>query len=406
MGFNIENIRKDFPILSRTVYDRPLVYLDNAATTQKPKAVIERISEYYRMENCNIHRGVHYLSQHATDAFENARKTVATHLNARMPEEIIFTKGTTEAINLVAQSLGRKILAKDDEIVITGMEHHSNIVPWQLLAGEKEAVLNIVPFNEQGDLDLNEYRNLLSERTRIVAISHVSNVLGTVNPVRHMIEIAHQKGIPVLVDGAQSVPHMPVDVQDLDCDFFCFSGHKVYGPMGVGVLYGKKEVLEIMSPYQGGGEMVDQVSFEKTTFNELPFRFEAGTPDVAAVLGLETALNYVNDLGLGHVSRYEEDLLSYATLELLNIPGLRIFGTSENKSSVISFLLEGIHPYDVGTLLDKMGVAVRTGHHCAQPVMDKYGIPGTVRVAFSFYNTGAEVDILVNAVQKARKMLG
>ena len=406
MPFNVEHIRKDFPILSQKVYGQPLVYLDNAATTQKPKAVIDRISEYYKNENCNIHRGVHYLSQVATEAFENARKKIAAHLNARHPHEIIFTKGTTEAVNLVANSLGRKIVSQGDEILITGMEHHSNIVPWQILAEEKNAVLNIVPFSEEGVIDLKKYRQMLTEKTRIVAISHISNVLGTINPVRHMIAIAHEYDIPVLIDGAQSIPHMQVDMKDLDCDFYCFSGHKVYGPMGVGVLYGKEEVLDIMPPYQGGGEMVDQVTFAKTTFNELPFRFEAGTPDVAAVLGLETALDYIGEIGLDRIGEYEKNLLEYATVELLNVPGLKIYGTAEDKSSVVSFLLENIHPYDIGTLLDKMGVAVRTGHHCAQPVMDRYHIPGTIRASFGLYNKSDEVDILVNAIQRARKMLG
>lgn len=405
VSFDVEQIRKDFPILSRKVYDQPLVYLDNAATTQKPRIVIDRLSEYYRNENCNIHRGVHYLSQIATEAFENARKRIAGYLNAEHPHEIIFTKGTTEAINLVASSLGRNTIARDDEILITGMEHHSNIVPWQLVAGEKGAVLNIVPFSDDGETDLKAYKNMLTDKTRIVAISHISNVLGTVNPIKHMIRLAHEKNIPVLVDGAQAVPHMQIDVRDLDCDFYCFSGHKVYGPMGVGVLYGKQEVLDSMPPYQGGGEMVDEVKFEKTTFNELPFRFEAGTPDVAAVLGLETALDYIYETGIKSIAEHEKALLDYATVELLNIPGLNIYGSAPDKSAVISFLIENIHPYDMGTLMDKMGIAVRTGHHCAQPVMDRYGIPGTIRASFGLYNTPKEVDMFIEAVRRAQKML-
>lgn len=406
MSFDINSIRHDFPVLDNKVYDKHLVYLDNAATTQKSRDVINRVSDYYRNENANIHRGVHYLSQQATEAFENARKTVKEWINAEETREIIFTKGATEAVNLVAHSFARPNLEAGDEVIISEMEHHSNLVPWQVVCEEKGAVLKVIPFSEDGELDLAEYKKFLSEKTKLVAITHVSNVLGTINPVKHMIDIAHKQGVPVLVDGAQAIPHSEVDVQALGCDFYCFSGHKVYGPMGIGVLYGKSGLLEKMPPYQTGGEMVDNVTIEKTTYNELPYKFEAGTPNVAGVVGLEAALKYIEKVELKDIENHEQELLDYATVELLKIEGITIYGTSDHKCSVVSFNMEGIHPYDAGIIIDQMGVAVRTGHHCAQPIMDHYGVPGMIRASFGLYNTLQEVDRLVEAVKQARKMLG
>ncbi len=406
MSFDINSIRHDFPVLDNKVYDKHLVYLDNAATTQKSRDVISRVSDYYRNENANIHRGVHYLSQQATEAFENARKTVKEWINAEETREIIFTKGATEAVNLVAHSFARPNLEAGDEVIISEMEHHSNLVPWQVVCEEKGAVLKVIPFSEDGELDLAEYKKFLSEKTKLVAITHVSNVLGTINPVKHMIDIAHKQGVPVLVDGAQAIPHSEVDVQALGCDFYCFSGHKVYGPMGIGVLYGKSGLLEKMPPYQTGGEMVDNVTIEKTTYNELPYKFEAGTPNVAGVVGLEAALKYIEKVELKDIENHEQELLDYATVELLKIEGVTIYGTSDHKCSVVSFNMEGIHPYDAGIIIDQMGVAVRTGHHCAQPIMDRYGVPGMIRASFGLYNTLQEVDRLVEAVKQARKMLG
>ncbi len=392
-------------MLDMTVYDKPLVYLDNAATTQKPKQVIDRISTYYKYENCNIHRGVHFLSQHATEAFEDARKNIQQHINAASSHEIVFTKGTTESINLVASSLGRNIVNAGDEILVTEMEHHSNYVPWQMLAKEKNAIFKVIPINDEGDIELSVYKEMLNEKTRLVAVTHVSNVLGTINPVKHMIDLAHQMDIPVVVDGAQAMAHLYVDVQDLDCDFYCFSGHKVYGPMGIGVLYGKEKWLEAMPPYQGGGEMVNEVTAAHTTYNELPYKFEAGTPKVAGVLGVDAAFEYINDLEIKKIAEHEHILLDYATVELLNIGGLKIYGNSPHKTSVISFNIENIHPYDAGMIIDKLGVAVRTGHHCAQPVMNRYGVPGTIRASFALYNTKEEVDSLVKALLQVKKML-
>lgn len=404
MPFDIHKVRADFPILQKQVYGKPLIYLDNAATTQKPRAVIERISKYYSEENCNIHRGVHYLSQEATAAFEETRSYVASLLNAARKEEIVFTKGATESINLVASAFGRKVVGQGDEVIISAMEHHSNLVPWQRLCKEKGAILKVLPFNEAGELNIEEFESLISSRTRMVALAHVSNALGTINPVKEMTDIAHRHNIPVILDGAQALAHLKVDLAELDCDFYCFSGHKAYAPMGVGVLYGKMEHLEFMDPYQTGGEMVDRVRFEDTTFNEIPFKFEAGTPNVESVLGLGAALRYIEDTGFEEIIRYEESLLSYASGELKKVDGLRIIGNAKHKTAVISFLIGDIHPYDAGTILDKLGIAIRTGHHCAQPVMDRYGITGTIRASLAMYNTKEEIDYLVGAIQKVKDM--
>ena len=404
MPFDIHKVRADFPILLKQVYGKPLIYLDNAATTQKPRAVIERISKYYSEENCNIHRGVHYLSQEATAAFEETRSYVASLLNAARKEEIVFTKGATESINLVASAFGRKVVGQGDEVIISAMEHHSNLVPWQRLCKEKGAILKVLPFNEAGELNIEEFESLISSRTRMVALAHVSNALGTINPVKEMTDIAHRHNIPVILDGAQALAHLKVDLAELDCDFYCFSGHKAYAPMGVGVLYGKMEHLEFMDPYQTGGEMVDRVRFEDTTFNEIPFKFEAGTPNVESVLGLGAALRYIEDTGFEEIIRYEESLLSYASGELKKVDGLRIIGNAKHKTAVISFLIGDIHPYDAGTILDKLGIAIRTGHHCAQPVMDRYGITGTIRASLAMYNTKEEIDYLVGAIQKVKDM--
>jgi cysteine desulfurase/selenocysteine lyase len=404
MSINVEQLRREFPVLNQTVNGKPLVYLDNAATTQKPKAVVERLMDYYYKENSNIHRGAHYLSVQATEAYEEARETVRLYLNAAFSREIIFTRGTTESINLVASSFSQKFLKEGDEILISAMEHHSNIVPWQLACEQKGATLKVIPMNEHGELLMETLTGLLTEKTRLVAVSHVSNALGTINPIEEIISQAHQKGIPVLIDGAQAVPHMKVDVQKLDCDFYCFSGHKLYGPMGVGVLFGKEEWLEQMPPYQGGGEMIKEVRFTGTTYNELPYKFEAGTPNVGDVLGLEAALRFVSYLRHDVISVYEEQLMQYAMQQLSTLPNIRFIGTSERKTSVISFIFDDIHPYDTGIILDQMGIAVRTGHHCAQPVMDFFQIPGTVRVSFAMYNSLLEIDLLMDGLQKVRTL--
>lgn len=397
--------RQDFPILDQKVNGYPLVYFDNAATTQKPQAVIDALTDYYRNINSNIHRGVHYLSQKATDEFEVARRTAQAFINAPSPKEIIFTRGTTESINLIASSFGKRFLHEGDEVLISEMEHHANIVPWQIICDEKQARLRVIPFDETGTLKMDEYEKLLSDKTKIVAITYVSNTLGTINPIEEVIRIAHAHHIPVMVDGAQAMSHIPVDVQALDCDFFCFSGHKMYAPMGIGVMYGKAKWLNEMPPYQGGGEMIKTVTFERTTYNELPFKFEAGTPAVGDAIGLKTAIDYVQSIGIENIARREHELLSYATEELLKIDGVKIIGTARNKSAIISFIINGIHHFDAGTLIDQMGVAVRTGHHCTQPVVDHFGISGTIRASFAFYNTEAEIDQMVKAVKQAVKML-
>ena len=406
MTFDIQSIREDFPILSHQVYNKPLVYLDNAATTQKPRCVVEKIENGYYNVNANIHRGVHFLSQEATEAHEEARRTVQRFLNARSSNEIIFTRGTTESINLVASSFTDECMSAGDEVIVSVMEHHSNIVPWQIQAAKKGISLRVIPMNDKGELLLDEYRKLFTEKTRLVAVTQVSNVLGTVNPVKKIIAIAHEQGVPVLVDGAQSTPHMKVDVQDLDAEFFVFSGHKIYGPTGIGVLYGKEEWLDKLPPYQGGGEMIATVSFEKTVFNELPFKFEAGTPDYIGSTALAEALHYVEKIGMDRIAAQEQDLLEYATAQLKQIEGMRIFGEAADKGAVISFLVGNIHHYDMGMLLDRLGIAVRTGHHCAQPLMQALGIEGTVRASFSFYNTREEVDVLVRGIERVRQMFG
>ena len=397
-------VRQDFPILSRTVYGKPLVYLDNGATTQKPRCVVDAITDEYYSVNANVHRGVHFLSQQATELHEASRETVRKFINARSTNEIVFTRGTTESINLLASSFGEAFLKEGDEVIVSTMEHHSNIVPWQLLQMRKGIVLRVIPMNDRGELLLDEYERLFTPRTRIVCVAHVSNVLGTVNPVREMIATAHAHGVPVLVDGAQSIPHMPVDVQALDADFYVFSGHKIYGPTGVGVLYGKEDWLDKLPPYQGGGEMIQHVSFEHTTFNELPFKFEAGTPDYIGTTGLAKALDYVSALGMDRIAAYEHELTEYATRRLKEIPGMRIFGEAPEKGSVISFLVGNIHHFDMGTLLDRLGIAVRTGHHCAQPLMQRLGIEGTVRASFALYNTKEEIDALVAGVERVSRM--
>ena len=404
-NFDVSLLRESFPALHQQVYKKPLVYLDNAATTQKPLVVMDRMTRYYSHENSNIHRGVHHLSQQATAAFEAARTYIARLINAPHSHEIIFTRGTTESVNLVASSLGRLLMQKNSSILVTAMEHHSNMVPWQQLCVQYESELRVANINEKGELDLEHYRRLLEKKPKIVAITHISNVLGTINPVKEMIRLAHEHNIPVLVDGAQSIAHTAVDMQDMDCDFFAFSAHKAYGPMGAGVLYGKEKWLNAMPPYQYGGEMVDNVSFAETSFNVLPFKFEAGTPNVAAVLGMETALRWMETIGYEVIAAHEHALCTYATEALSRIEGIRFFGQAKEKASVISFLVGNIHPYDLGTLLDKMGIAVRTGHHCAQPLMDVFQIPGTVRASFAVYNTFDEVKLFVEGVKKAVAML-
>jgi cysteine desulfurase/selenocysteine lyase len=403
-SFDVERIRKDFPILRTKVHGHPLVYLDNAATSQKPQSVIDALVRYYESGNANIHRGVHYLSQIATEEFEKAREMVRAFVNAAHTSEIIFTRGTTEAINLVAQTYGRQHVGAGDEVLITAMEHHSNIVPWQLLCEEKGAKLRVAPINDAGELLLDEYEKLLGPRTKLVAVGHVSNALGTINPLKRMVAMAHAHGVPVLVDGAQAVPHLAVDVQDLDADFYTFSGHKMYGPTGIGVLYGKHALLDAMPPYQGGGDMISSVTFEKTTYNKLPHKFEAGTPDMAGVAGLKAAIEYMNGIGIAKIAAHEHDLLEYATEVVSALPGVRLIGTAREKASVLSFVLDEVHPHDIGTILDQQGVAVRTGHHCAQPVMERFHIPATVRASFAVYNTKAEIDALVRGIRKVREV--
>ena len=402
--YNINKVREDFPILSRQIYGKPLVYFDNGATTQKPLCVLDAMRNEYLNVNANVHRGVHYLSQQATDLHEAARETVRKFINAPKVEEVIFTRGTTESLNLVVSSFGDRFLSEGDEVIVSVMEHHSNIVPWQLLAAKKGIAIKVIPMTDEGDVIMEEYEKLFNEKTRIVSITQVSNVLGTINPVKEMIRIAHEHEVPVMVDGAQSTPHMKVDVQDLDCDFFAFSGHKIYGPTGIGVLYGKEKWLDEMPPYQGGGEMIESVSFEKTTFEKLPFKFEAGTPDYVATHGLATALNYVTELGLDNIFAHEQELTRYAMEQMKEIQGMRLFGTSQHKDAVISFLVGDIHHLDMGTLLDRLGIAVRTGHHCAEPLMHRLGISGTVRASFALYNTKEEVDALIAGIKRVSQM--
>jgi cysteine desulfurase/selenocysteine lyase len=403
-GYDVQRVRRDFPILSQKVHGKPLVYLDNAATTQKPRQVLEAIERYYSADNANVHRGVHLLSERATEAYERARGIAQRFLNAQRPEEIIFVRGTTEAINLVAQSYGRRNLAAGEEIIISAMEHHSNIVPWQIVCEEKGARLRVAPINDRGELLLEEYEKLLGPKTRLVAIGHVSNALGTINPVGRIIELAHQRGVAVLVDGAQAAPRMKVDVRELDADFYAFSGHKIYGPTGIGVLYGKASLLDTMPPYQGGGDMISSVTFEKTLYNKLPHKFEAGTPHMEGAIGLGAALEYVNRLGMANIAAHEQDVLAYATEQVAAAPGVRLIGTAREKTGVLSFVLEPIHPHDLGTILDQEGIAIRTGHHCAQPVMLRFGVPATARASFGLYNTREEVDALVRGLQKVREV--
>jgi cysteine desulfurase/selenocysteine lyase len=402
--FDVRAVRDDFPILATRLYGKALVYLDNAATTQKPQVVIDRLTRYYAHENANIHRGVHYLSELATEAYEEARQTVCRFLNAADAQGIVFVRGTTEAINLVAQTYGRVHVGSGDDIVITVMEHHSNIVPWQMLCEQKGARLRIVPMNDAGELRLDEYEALLSDRTRIVAVGHVSNALGTINAIRTIVKMAHARGVPVLVDGAQAVSHMAVDVQALDCDFYAFSGHKVFGPTGIGVLYGKPALLDSMPPYQGGGDMIRSVRFEKTEYNTLPYKFEAGTPNIAGAIGLSAAIEYIERLGFDRIAAHERDLLAHGTRALIDVPGLRLTGTASDKAGVLAFVLEGVHPHDVGTILDREGIAVRTGHHCCQPLMDRLGVPATARASLALYNTREEIDALASALSRVREV--
>ena len=404
--FDLRKIRDDFPILAQKVHGKPLVYLDNGATSQKPQAVINTLTRYYREENSNIHRGVHCLSERATAAYEGAREKIRSFINGARSEEIVFVRGTTEAINLVAQSYGRTFLKSGDEIIISAMEHHSNIVPWQMLCQQTGARLRVIPISHDGELVLEEYRALLNDQTRFVSVTHVSNALGTIVSVKEIIRLAHERGIPVLVDGAQAVPHLKVDVQDLGCDFYAFSGHKLFGPTGIGVLYGRSELLDRMPPYQGGGDMISLVTFEKTHYNVLPYKFEAGTPHIAGVIGLGAAIDYLDRLDWQRLAEHEHDLLSYASEHLAKISGLRIIGTARKKAGVLSFVLEQIHAHDVGTILDQDGVAVRTGHHCAMPVMQRFGVPATTRASFAFYNTREEIDVLVAALYKVKKVFG
>ena len=403
--FNVEKIREDFPILGRTVYNKPLIYLDNAATTQKPKCVIDAISDAYCNVNANVHRGVHFLSQQATEMLESARETVRSFISAESTEEIIFTRGTTESLNLLASSFSERFLQKDDEIIISAAEHHSNIVPWQMQAQKRNFVIRIAPITESGELDFEALQLLVNAKTKLISITHVSNVLGSVMPIKQIAEFAHKNGAYIAVDGAQSAPHIKVDVKELDVDFFAFSGHKVYGPTGIGVLYGKRELLEQLPPYQGGGEMIKKVTFEHTTYNELPYKFEAGTPDYVGSIALAKAIDYVQELGMENIAAYEDELCAYAVEKLRAIDGIRIIGEPKQRSRVVSFLVVNTHPSDIGTLLDKLGVAVRTGHHCAEPLMDRFGIPGTVRASFAIYNTKAEIDTFVSALDRVSKML-
>ena len=402
--FDGERVRRDFPILNQKVRGKNLVYLDNAATSQKPQAVIDAITRYYQSGNANIHRGVHFLSEHATEEHEAARQAVRQFINAARMEELIFVRGTTEAINLVAQTYGRAHVGAGDEVLISAMEHHSNIVPWQILCEHQGAKLRVIPINDHGELLLDEFEKLIGPRTKIIAIAHVSNALGTINPIREIVQIAHAHNVPVVVDGAQAVPHIKVDVQNLDCDFYAFSGHKMYGPMGIGVLYGKYKLLEAMPPYQGGGDMIRSVTFEKTQYNTLPYKFEAGTPDVAGAIGLGAAIKYLNSVGIENVAAHEHEVLEYATQALSKLPGIRIIGNAKDKAAVLSFVMDGVHPHDIGTILDQQGIAVRTGHHCAQPIMQRFGIPATVRASFALYNTKAEVDALLVGIKKVQEV--
>jgi len=402
--FDVDEVRRDFPILREKVHGKPLVYLDNAATSQKPQLVIETLQKYYSLENANIHRGIHFLSERATQAYEDARAKVRRFLNAADDREIIFVRGTTEGINLVAQSYGRKFIGEEEEIILSAMEHHSNIVPWQILCEQVGARLRIIPMNDDGELLIDEYERLLSDRTKLVAVTHLSNALGTINPVKQIIQIAHRRGVPVLVDGAQAAPHLEVDVRDLDCDFYAFSGHKLYGPTGVGVLYGRASLLDAMPPYQGGGDMIRSVTFEKTLYNVLPYKFEAGTPNIAGGIGLGAAIDYLSQVGLELVTAYERELLDYATDAVSTITGVRIIGTAREKAGVLSFVLDGVHAHDIGTILDQEGIAIRTGHHCAMPVMQRFGVSATARASLAFYNTRAEVDALVGAIHKVKRM--
>ncbi len=404
VAFDVERIRRDFPILHQYVHGKPLAYLDNAATTQKPKQVIEALTHYYSSDNANIHRGVHQLAERATRHYEESRIKAQRWINAADAREIIFVRGATEGINLVAQTYGRANVQSGSEVIISGLEHHSNIVPWQILCEEKNARLRVIPINDRGEILIDKFRELLSESTRLVAIGHISNALGTINPIREVIQLAHATNVPVLIDGAQAVPHLKVDVQALDCDFYAFSGHKMYGPTGLGILYGKKKLLEAMPPYQGGGDMIRSVTFEKTLYNDIPYKFEAGTPDIAGVIGLGAAINYLGGIGIEKIAAYEEDLLSYAEEKISSIKGVRVIGTASRKASVISFVIDGIHPHDVGTILDREGIAVRTGHHCAQPVMDRFGIPATTRASLAFYNTAEEVDRLVAGIARVKEL--
>jgi cysteine desulfurase / selenocysteine lyase len=403
-GFDVHAIREDFPILREPARGTSLVYLDNAATTQKPQAVIDRLTRFYLHENANVHRGVHYLSERATDAYEEARRTVCRFLHAADPKEIVFVRGTTEAINLVAQTYGRTHVGAGDEVLITAMEHHSNIVPWQMLCEEKRARLRVVPMTDEGELRLDEYERLLTDRTKIVAVVHVSNALGTINPVQQIVRVAHERGVPVLVDGAQAVAHMAVDVQALDCDFYAFSGHKIFGPTGIGVLYAKASRLEAMPPYQGGGDMISSVTFERTLYNVVPYKFEAGTPNIAGAVGLAAALDYVTAVGLERIDAYERELLEYGTAALSRIPGVRLTGTAAEKAGILAFVLEGVHPHDVGTILDREGVAIRAGHHCCQPLMERLGVPATARASLALYNTREEIDRLATAIDRVRQV--
>ncbi len=402
--FDAEKYRKDFPVLQEKMRGSLLVYLDNAATTQKPQAVIDTVTRYYSKENANIHRGIYHLSEQATDAYEIARAKMRRFINATFPQEIIFVRGATEGINLIAQSFGRAFMKEGDEIVISAIEHHSNIVPWQILCGQIKAKLRVIPVNDDGELLFDEYKKLLNHRTKLVALAHISNALGTINPVKTMVKTAHTCGVPVLVDGAQGVPHVPTDVQDLDCDFYVFSGHKLFGPTGIGVLYGRRDWLERMPPYQGGGDMISSVTFEKTTYNRIPYKFEAGTPHIAGVIGLGTAVDYLEKIGMENIAAYETELLQYGTEGLLQVPGLRLIGTAKEKAGVLSFVLDEIHAHDIGTILDRNGVAIRAGHHCAMPVMERFGVPATARASLAFYNTRRDIDALVRALHEARKV--
>jgi cysteine desulfurase / selenocysteine lyase len=405
-SYNVERIRADFPILHQNVHGHPLVYLDNAATTQKPRQVIDAITHYYERDNANIHRGVHALSQRATDEYEHARRTAQEFIGAEDCREIIFVRSTTEAINLVAQTYGRKNLKPGDEVLITAMEHHSDIVPWQMICEEKQAKLRVAPINDAGELILDDFERLLTSKTKLVAVAHLSNALGTINPVERIVELAHANNIPVLVDGAQAVARLPVNVRELDCDFYAFSGHKIYGPTGIGVLYGKLALLEAMPPYQGGGDMISSVAFERTVYNKVPHKFEAGTPDISGPIGLKAALDYVTRLGIENIEQHENELLQYATKRVSALPGIKLIGTAKEKAGVLSFVMEGVHPHDIGTILDQEGIAIRTGHHCAQPVMERYGIPATARASFGLYNTKEEIDGLVSGIKKVQEVFG